>query len=178
LRQHPQLNFKVTIKSTGGIEMANVGSNKFKKVTFPLVIENRFFMLDQSTKDDKWSVLSLQDGNLITEVLNNKPQENTITEVITSPTGVIIVSDLKSDKFLYKIRPGDKNSSIFGTVGGEEKEIKITDKEIRVGTNSFRNNCVESSPVGICVGKNGEIGLGGNLPQEIQDIFLPPQSEN
>ena len=156
--------------------MANVGSNKFKQVTFPLVIENRYFMLDQSTGDDKWSVFSLQDSKLIMEVLNNKPQENTITEaVITNATGVIAVSPLKSDKFLYKIRPGYKDSSIFGTVGGEEKEIKIIDKEIRVGTNSFQNNCVEGSPVGICVDKNGGIGLGGNLPQEIRDIFLPPR---
>jgi hypothetical protein len=152
--------------------MANVGSNKFDEVACPLVFENRYFLVDQSVEDPKWTVLSLKDGDLIIEVLNNQPQKNKITEVETNPTGIITVSDQKSDKFLYKIRPDSRSTSIFGSIRGEVTEIRITDKEIRVGTNVFRRNSVKNSPIGVLVHNDGAVSLGGGrLPKEIE-IYL------
>ena len=151
--------------------MANVGSNQFKNVTFPLVFEDRYFMLEASPEKDVWTVLQLKDGDLIIEVLKNEPQQNPSTEVTTNPTGIITVSDKDSGKFLYKIRPESKNTSIFGSINGAETEIKITDKEIRVGTNSFQNNMVIGSSVGIMVDKNGGMGMGGGLPKEFGKLI-------
>jgi len=153
--------------------MTNVGANKFDNVACPLVFENRYFLVDQSTGDAQWTVLSLQNGDLIIEVLNNKPQKNNITEVVTNPTGIITVSDPISDKFLYKIRPGSRSTSIFGSICGEETEIKITDKEILVGTKRFYRNRVVNSPIGVLVRQSGSVGLGGGkLPKEIATFLL------
>ncbi len=152
--------------------MANIGSNQFKNVTFPLVFEDRYFMLEASPEKDVWTVLQLKDGDLIIEVLKNEPHQNPSTEVTTNPTGIITVSDKDSGKFLYKIRPGSKNTSIFGSINGAETEIKITDKEIRVGTNSFQNNMVIGSSVGIMVDKKGGMSMGGGLPKEFGELII------
>ncbi len=128
-------------------------------------------MLEASPEKDVWTVLQVKDGDLIIEVLKNEPNENPSTEVTTNPTGIITVSDKDSGKFLYKIRPDSKNTSIFGSINGEETEIKITDKEIRVGTNSFQNNMVIGAGVGIMVDKNGGMGMGGGLPKEFEKLI-------
>ena len=36
--------------------MVNIGNNKFESVTFPLAIENRYFMLESSNGTDVWTV--------------------------------------------------------------------------------------------------------------------------
>jgi len=151
--------------------MISIGSNTFENVAFPLAFENRYFMLESSVGEDVWTVFTVQDGKTIIEILKNKPQENSISLVETNPTGIVTVSDPKTGEFLYKLRPGNKNSSVFGRINGAESEIKITDREIRIGTNTFQNNLVMGSTVGILVDKNGGISVGAGLPSELQSIF-------
>jgi len=151
--------------------MVNIGSNKFENVAFPLAFENRYFMLESSAGADIWTVFTVQDGKPIIEILRNDPQGNDLTKAETNPTGIVTVSDPKTGAFLYKLRPGNKNSSIFGRINGEETEIKITDREIRIGTNTFQNNLVSGFAVGIIVDSNGRIGMGAGLPPELQSLF-------
>ena len=147
--------------------MVNIGSNKFENVAFPLAFEDRYFMLETNEGNDLWTVFTVQNEKAIVEILKNIPQENEFTETETNSTGIITVS--KDGVFLYKIRPGSKNSSIFGKINGEETEMKITDREIRIGTNTFQRNTVIGFGVGIIVNKNG-IGMGAPLPTKIKDI--------
>ncbi len=151
--------------------MVNIGSNKFENVAFPLAFENRYFMLEPSAGEDVWTVFTVQDGKPVIEILKNNPQENSISKSETNPTGIITVSDPKTGAFLYKLRPGNKNSSIFGRINGEETEIKITDREILIGTNKFQSNLVSGFAVGIIVDSNGGIGMGAGLPPELQSLF-------
>ncbi len=151
--------------------MINIGSNKFENVAFPLAFDNRYFMLESAAGSDVWTVFTVQDGKPIIEILKNKPQVNDLSKAETNPTGIVTVSDPKTGAFLYKLRPGNKNSSIFGRINGEETEIKITDREIRIGTNTFQNNLVSGFAVGIIVDGNGVIGMGAGLPPELQSIF-------
>lgn len=151
--------------------MVNIGSNKFENVAFPLAFENRYFMLESSEGEDVWTVFTVQDGKPVIEILKNNPQENSFSKSKTNPTGIITVSDPKTGGFLYKLRPGNKNSSIFGRINGEETEIKITDKEILIGTNKFQSNLVSGSTVGIIVDSNGGIGMGSGLPPELKSLF-------
>ena len=151
--------------------MVKIGSNKFENVAFPLILENRYFMLESSGDSDIWTVFTVKEGKPIIEILKNTPQDNDFSKVETNPTGIITVSDPKTGAFLYKLRPGNKNSSIFGRINGEEKEIKITDREIRIGTNIFQNNTVKVSAVGIIVDSHGGIGMGASLPSELQRLF-------
>jgi hypothetical protein len=151
--------------------MVTIGSNKFEKVTFPLAFENRFFLLESSASFDVWTVFTVRDGKPIIEILKNKPHDNDISKSETNPTGIITVSDPKTGAFLYKLRPGNRNSSIFGRINGEETEIKITDRAIRVGTNTFQNNIIQGFAVGIIVDSRGGIGMGASLPLELQRLF-------
>ncbi|MCJ7690993.1 MAG: hypothetical protein MUO60_16995 [Clostridiaceae bacterium] len=151
--------------------MVKIGSNKFENVAFPLALENRYFMLESSGDSDIWTVFTVKEGKPIIEILKNTPQDNDFSKAETNPTGIITVSDPKTGAFLYKLRPGNKNSSIFGRINGEEKEIMITDREIRIGTNTFQNNTVTSSAVGIILDSHGGIGIGASLPSELQRLF-------
>ncbi|HFC54431.1 MAG TPA: hypothetical protein ENJ43_08375 [Gammaproteobacteria bacterium] len=151
--------------------MVKIGSNEFRYVAFPLAFENRYFMLEPSSDTDVWTVFTVKDGKPIIEILKNQPQDNELSKAETNPTGIVTVSNPKTGAFLYKLRPGNKNSSIFGRINGEETEIKITDKEIRIGTNVFQNNIVSGFAVGIIVDGNGGIGMGAGLPPELQSLF-------
>ena len=151
--------------------MTTIGSNKFENVAFPLAFENRYFMLESSGDDDIWTVFTVLNGKPVIEVLKNSPQENSVTTAETNPTGIVTVSNSETGSFIYKLRPGNKNSSIFGRINGEETEIKITDKQILVGINTFQNNQVTGCEVGIIIDKNGGIGMGAGLPPELQSIF-------
>jgi len=151
--------------------MVNIGSNKFENVAFPLAFENRYFMLESSSESDIWTVFTVHNGKPIIEILKNQPHENDLSKSENNPTGIVTVSDPKTGAFLYKLRPGNKNSSIFGRLNGEETEIKITDREIRIGTNVFQGNMVSGFAVGIIVDSNGGIGMGAGLPLELQQLF-------
>lgn len=151
--------------------MVSIGSNEFNNVAFPLAFDNRYFMLEPSVDSDIGTVFTVQDGKPIIEILKNNPQDNSLSKAETNPTGIVTVSDPNTGAFLYKLRPGSKNSSIFGRINGEETEIKITDREIRIGTNTFQNNQVSGSAVGIIVNSNGGIGMGTGLPPELQSLF-------
>ena len=151
--------------------MVNIGSNKFENVAFPLAFENRYFMLESAAGEDVWTVFTVEDGKPVIEILKNKPHDNDLSKAETNPTGIVTVSDPNTGAFLYKLRPGTKNSSIFGRINGEETEIKITDREIRIGTNTFQNNLVSGFAVGIIVDGKGGIGMGAGLPPELQSLF-------
>jgi len=151
--------------------MIKIGGNKFEKVFIPLVLEDRYFLVEEQDGNDVWSVITLSEGKPIVEILRNKPQENPITVSDTNPRGIIAVADPKRGQFIYKLRPGSKNSSIFGKINGKETEIKITDREIRIGTNVFQNNMITGFAVGISVDKNGGIALGSALPPELQKLI-------
>lgn len=152
--------------------MINIGSNKFEKVAIPIVIEDRYFLLEEEYGNDIWTVFTFVDGNPILEILKNSPKENTVSSVTTNPTGVITVSDPVTGNFLYKLRPGSKNSSIFGTIQGKETEIKVSDREIMIGTNVFQNNMIVGSPVGIKIDKNGGFAMGSGLPPEFLKLIV------
>ncbi len=128
-------------------------------------------MLESSGGTDVWTVFTVKDGEPIIEILKNNPQDNDLSNAETNPTGIVTVSEPTTGAFLYKLRPGNKNSSIFGRINGEETEIKITDKEIRVGTKTFQNNLVSGFAVGIIVNSNGKLGMGAGLPPKLQSLF-------
>ena len=151
--------------------MINIGSNRFDKVAIPLIFKDRYFLLEDVDGNDVWTVLTFSKEEPIIEVLRNTPQQNSITTVETNPTGIVTVSHPSTGAFLYKLRPGSKNSSIFGSISDEEAEIKITDREIRVGTNVFQNNKVSGFPVGIHISNDGGIAIGAQLPPQFKKLI-------
>ena len=151
--------------------MISIGGNKFEKVAIPLAIKDRYFLIEEQNGNDVWTVFTFSDGQPVIEILRNQPQKNPISTATTNPTGIVTVADPKSGDFFYKLRPGSKSSSVFGKIRGEETEIRVTDREIRIGTNVFQNNTVIGSAVGIKVGKDGSIAMGAALPPELRKLF-------
>ncbi len=155
--------------------MVNIGNNKFERFVIPLIFEDRYFQFEEVDGNDCWTVFTLKDGEPIIEILRNEPKENPITTVETNPTGIITISDPESGNFLYKIRPGKNNSSIFGTIKGENAELKIKDRKIIYGeetdekTMVLENNIIEGQ-VGIHIHKDGSFEIAAPLPDEIKKL--------
>ncbi len=151
--------------------MINIGSNKFENVAIPLIFQDRYFLLEQEGDQDVFTVFTFHKGQPTIEVLKNEPVENPITKTEKNATGIITVSDPISGAFLYKIRPGSKDSSIFGTMGAKEEEIRIRDREITFRGNVFSENMFINIPVGIHIGKDGSVGLGAQFPPEFMQLL-------
>jgi hypothetical protein len=146
----------------------NIGSNKFVDVTIPIVFEDRYFLIESDDTDKHcFTVFTVRDNETIIEIKRNEPQENPISKVKKNAAGIITVSDPDTGEFLYKLRPGSDSSSIFGTIGGEEQEMKVKDHEIAIGTNKFQRNMISGFPVGILVSKDGSIAMGAQLPDSL-----------
>ena len=148
----------------------SIGGNQFEKVALPLVLDDRYFLLEEDDGKDLWTVFTLVKGEPFVEILRNQPQEDSLSVVETNPNGMITVSDSETGPFLYKIRPGLKCSSIFAAINGEETEIQVFDSEIRVGTNVFSNDEFMGFPVGIRV-RGGSMGTAAGLPPEFQRLI-------
>ncbi|HQQ14559.1 MAG TPA: hypothetical protein PK764_03410 [Deltaproteobacteria bacterium] len=151
--------------------MIDVGGNKFQNVAIPLIFLDRYFLVESVNGEDLWTVFAFKDGEPIIEILRNKPQNNPISNVVTNPSGIITVTEPSAGAFLYKVRPGSNNSSIFGSIRGNETEIRISDREIKVGTNVFQNNIILGMPVGIHVMKDGSIAMGAQFPPEFRKLI-------
>ena len=148
----------------------NIGSNQCTNVAVPLVLDDRFFLLEDDDDQDIWTVFTFDGGKPVVEILRNRPQANKLSKCEANPTGVITVSDPETGEFLYKVRPGRKQSSIFGSIQGKEMEIQVLDREIRIGTSVFSNNVINGFPVGVLV-RGGSIGIGAGLPPEFQQLI-------
>jgi hypothetical protein len=142
--------------------MISIGSNKFENCAVPLVFEDRYFVLESERGTDTFRVFTFYKG---------EPVENPLSEVKKNPTGTITVSDPASGRFLYKIRPGDKNSSVFGTIAGEEEEVIIRDRAIYFRGSVFSENIFLNVPVGIRIKKDGGVALGAQFPPEFARLI-------
>jgi hypothetical protein len=98
-----------------------------------------------------------RDGKPAFEVLHNEPADgNPDVEVSKTPPGIVTISD--SSGFVYKVRPGSETSVMFGTLKGEELDVRITDKQIRVGTNVLQNNTFSGQMAGVVIQSDGGNG--------------------
>jgi hypothetical protein len=151
----------------------NIGGNLFS-CPIPLVFKNRYFFVAKGDKEDIFSVFILKDGEPVFEVYENQPHDNPLTEVTKTPVGVITVSDKKSGAFMYKIRPGYKASSIFGRIKDKEAEIFISDRELRVGGTTLRDNSIQAE-VGVILNDDGSTSIGATIPPEARHLFIQGQ---
>jgi len=112
--------------------------NQFEGITFfncPVLIEfkGRYFILEPDTIP-KLSVILAFEGKPLLEMRQNNPQENPLSEGKVSETGDITVSDKKTGKLLYKIKPGSETEIVFSKNDGGETLAKISsDNQLKVG---------------------------------------------
>jgi hypothetical protein len=144
--------------------MARFGGNEFTgSFSVPLAFHDRYFIME-SGDPPLITVVTLHQGKPVPEVLRNEPVSPGATK---TTAGFVTVSD--HDEFLYKVRPGSDTSVVFGKLGGGEIEVRITDRNIQVGTNTFENNTFNGVMAGVLVEPDGSIGIGAAVPREVRD---------
>jgi hypothetical protein len=151
--------------------MASFGGNEFHNFSIPLVFEERYFILEPGDIPNITVVIE-KNGKPIFEIIKNEPAKNEITEVSKTSAGIITVSDMVTQKFLYKVLPASETSVTFGKLGGNEIAVKISDKNILIGSNLVRNNIFNGNKVGLAVGSDGIIRMGGPIPNNILNWFI------
>ena len=147
-----------------------IGSDHFVDVVVPLVLDDRFFLLEERDGTDIWTVFTFRGGEPVVEILRNEPKDNPLSTVRTNPAGIMTVSDPHSGKLLYRIRPGSRRSTIFGVIGSQETEIEVLDREVRIGTSVFKHNIVAGLDVGVEVCR-GRIIIGASLPADFRRLL-------
>ena len=153
------------------VMMASFGGNEFHNFSIPLVFEERYFILEPGDIPNITVVIE-KNGKPIFEIIKNEPAKNEITEVSKTSAGIITVSDMVTQKFLYKVLPASETSVTFGKLGGNEIAVKISDKNILIGSNLVRNNIFNGNKVGLAVGSDGIIRMGGPIPNNILNWFI------
>ena len=148
--------------------MARFGGNEFTDFSVPLVFEERYFIMEPGDPP-RLTVVYEKDGNPAFEVLKNEPSENPLTDVSKTPPGIVTVSDKKSGRFLYKIRPASESSVAFGKLDGGEISARITDRMIQVGGITLENNKFVGAMAGVMVDTKGGVGIGAAIPPKVLD---------
>lgn len=143
--------------------MARFGGNEFTSFSVPLVFDGRYFVLEPGN-EPLLTVFTEHKGQLVFEVLKNKPVENPVTDTATNASGVVTVSEKKGGRFLYKVRPGSETSVAFGKLDGGEISALITDKKIQVGGVNIGNNTFVGNMAGVVVQPSGAVSIGAQLP--------------
>lgn len=147
------------------------GGNQFTNCSVPLAFEGRYFIVEPGFGPDavpRVSVLVEHEGRPVFEVLKNEPAKTSRGDVTKTPAGIVTVTDHDTKRFLYKVRPASETSIVFGTLRGEEVEVKITDRSIRIGTNTLINNSFDGMNVGVTVEADGGFAIGGSLPASLR----------
>jgi hypothetical protein len=142
--------------------MARFGKNEFTAFSVPLAFEGRYFILEPGDPP-RVSVVREYQGSPVFEVVRNEPGDAPMSEVVKTPAGVVTVSD-KTGKLLYQVRPQDETSVVFGKKDGGEVSVLLTDRKIRVGLATIKNNTFNGDMAGVVVWANGGVGVGASIP--------------
>jgi len=150
--------------------MTRFGGNEFIDVSVPLVFGDRIFLLEPGDPA-LLSVLLEVDGDPAFEVFKNEPVENPLSDVSKTAAGVVTVSDRKTGRFLYKVRPGSETSIAFGRLDGGEVSAWISDRQLRVGGTTLQNNVFDGVMAGVIVRADGSVGIGAALPPGVAKLL-------
>ena len=151
--------------------MVRFGGSEFVNCSVPLAFGGRYFILEPGTPDPMVSVVLEHQGQPVFEVLKNEPVENPLSKVSKTPPGIVTVVDRKTDRFLYKVRPGSETSVVFGTIRGKEISAVVTDRQIRVGGITVENCVFNGVGAGIVVDESGGVGIGAPMPATLLRWF-------
>ena len=149
--------------------MTRFGGNTFVNCSVPFAFNGRYFIL-ATGNPPSFSVVLEHNGKPVFEIVNNNPCDNPLTDAVINATGIITVSDKVTGKFIYKFRPESDTSIVFGKIDDGEMIVKISDKRIQIGSNTFENNTVANCGAGIVV--NGDsISMGAPIPASLRALF-------
>ena len=153
--------------------MVKFGGSEFVNCSVPLAFGGRYFILKSGPPNTLLSVVLEYQGQLVSEVLKNEPQENPVSKVSKSGAGIVTVVDRKTDRFLYKVRPDSETSVVFAPrLCQEEVSVSVTDSEIKVGTSTVKNCRFNGVDAGVVVNEDGSWGLGCPIPDKLRKALI------
>jgi hypothetical protein len=146
------------------------GGQSFVNCSIPLAFAGRYFIVEPGNRQPLVSVVLEHDGGLALEVVRNEPAISIRGIASKSATGVVTVVDQATGRFLYKIRPASETSIVFGTLNGGEIRVLIHDNQIRILPMEIilNNNVFDGVTVGVVIGQNGNISIGGSVPSGLR----------
>ena len=147
--------------------MARFGGSEFIGFSVPLIFKERYFVLEPGDTP-LLSVFVVMNGKPVFEVLKNRPVENPTTNVSATPVGFVTVTNKRTGKFIYKVRPGSETSVAFGTLNGDEMDVRIDDKRILIGTNQLANSKFYEM-AGVLVEPDGTILIVAPIPPKVKE---------
>ena len=141
-----------------------VGGNLFNSL-FPLVVGDRYFMVESGGKGNLITVLAVRDNKAVAEVdRNQRGEESPDVDYQWQRIGYIVITDKSTGHFIYKIRPDYKTSILFGDVpfkditpDGETFDVKISDKGITTSKGGLIKNSSIDALVGLRYSADGLI---------------------
>jgi hypothetical protein len=148
------------------------GGSNFINCSLPLVFEDRYFIVEPGIPTPLISVVIEDKGNPRFEILKNEPFENPKSIVTKSTPGIISVVNRETNQFIYKVRPGSETSIVFGTIGGKELNVSVTDQQIQIGSSKIVNCTFNGVGAGVVINKSGGFAIGAPLPKFIKDNFM------
>jgi hypothetical protein len=101
----------------------NFGGNQFINYSVPLAFAGRYFIVESDPSGLLVSVVRIPESGPVFEILKNGPRGDDRTRVTKTSAGIITVTDIASDRFLYKVRPGSDVGA--GVVVREDGSISI-----------------------------------------------------
>jgi hypothetical protein len=156
--------------------VVRLGGNTFRRCALPLVALDRCFIIEPGNPP-LVTVVTERDGQAVIEVFRNVPQ---VGASEGKGTGVITVTD-KAGRFTYKVRPASETSVVFGTLRGEEIEVRITDRAIRVLRRlesgelelavQVDNSMFDGVAAGVVVDADGGTAIAGPIPERLRRLF-------
>jgi hypothetical protein len=154
-----------------GTGMKRIGNGAFAECSIPIVFEGHHFIIEQGRGADLVSVFFMNHETPVFEILRNEPRESSALDMRKSSAAVITAGLKNSEGYLYKVRPGPQETSVWATIRGEEIEIHITGTLIIVGPNIFPNIGLSRFEMGVTLSADGSIALGQPVPDRTRHLF-------
>lgn len=137
-----------------------MGGQTFNDVQIPLLWGSRAIIQDQQ---GSLSVIDLSRDMAILEIVGDKPAPNVEFKPIIEGFEI-----LENGNPIYSYNPQEK---LLSSINLGLLDCKISQWEIRVGTNVFSGNTVSGFGIGIAVTKNG-ISMGTSLPPNLAKLII------
>ena len=147
------------------------GGNQFINCSVPLAFAGRYFIVESDPSGLLVSVVRVPESGPVFEILKNEPRGDDRTRVTKTSAGIITATDIASDRFLYKVRPGSETSIVLATMREADLEARISDRMIQVGGWSLKNNEFDGVGAGVVVREDGSISIDAPIPQQLRDWF-------
>lgn len=155
----------------GAIAMEAIGGNAYEAYSFPVAVDEHFFILEPG---QLVSVVVFKDDQVFYEIQSNEAAslENPFTDVEVQVNGTISAWDKETRALVFRVRPTYDGSVIFGTIECGDIEVRLRDDGIFMGELRVADNASEVGTVGVTLESNGAVKYGSSVPRQLAEFLI------